>query len=154
MLRAFPGNHAVAEAEATRSTVQTTAAARPVLMRCRVRLAPDQMERAPRTGRASARALVVRGAVASLPAFLSGSFLATSCRPPAAPFAVLSPPVGRSRRHRSYRRFRRASSCRTRPQTLALRSGRASLHCAPGRARSLRRGCGVWRHSSAFGDLF
>mgnify|MGYP005851056949 CR=1 FL=1 len=80
------------------------------------------MEKRPRRHRAVARALVVRGAVASLPAFLSGSFLATSCRPPAAPFAVLEPPVGRSRRHRSCRRFRRASSCRTRPQTSPFRS--------------------------------
>ena len=34
---------------------------------------------------------VVRTAVASLPAFLSGSFLATSCRPPATPFALSEP---------------------------------------------------------------
>lgn len=52
------------------------------------------------------------------------------------------------------RRFRRSSSCRTRPQTLPLHCARSSLHCVAGRARSLRRGCGVWRHSCAFGDCF
>lgn len=64
-------------------------------------------------------------------------------RPSAAP--AVTAPVGR---------FRRSSSCRTRPQTLPLHCARSSLHCVAGRARSLRRGCGVWRHSCAFGDCF
>ena len=55
-----PSPNAVAEPTATQAVLQTTAAARPVLMRCLVRLAPDQKERAPRMGRASARALVGR----------------------------------------------------------------------------------------------
>lgn len=66
-----------------------------------VRLSPVKGKR-PRRHRAVARALVVRGAFRVGVAFLSGSFVATSCRPsPPLHFVVLEPPVGRSRRHRS-----------------------------------------------------
>lgn len=93
-------------------------------------MSPVQQKR-PRRHRAVARAVVVRGAFRVGVAFLSASFLGTSCRPsPPLHFAVLEPPVGRSRRHRSCRRFRRASSYRTRPQTLPLHCARASLHIA------------------------
>jgi len=92
---------------------QSTAAARPVLTRCRVRLAP--MKRSGHLARAvpplarwwfvgrslgfrplirfahpfgaALRAVYVRSFVAPI---LSASFLATSCRPPAAPFVVLA----------------------------------------------------------------
>lgn len=87
----------VAEVDPTRAQEQTTAAARPVLLRCRVRLAP--VERSGHLARVvpplarwwfGTRSLGV-------PAFLSAFLVApsirtqlgTSCRPPAAPFAVL-----------------------------------------------------------------
>lgn len=73
---------------------------------------------------------------------LGGSFLATSLRPPAAPFAVLEPPVGRP--SAALAAALAAASRQTRPQTLPLHCARASLHCVAGRALPQRRECAGW----------
>lgn len=86
----------------------------------------------PRRSRAVARALVVRGAFRVGVAFLSGSFLATSCRPsPPLHFAVLEPGVGCSRCRQSRQ---------TQPQTSPLRS---SFLLTPFRGALVRCGVGV-----------
>lgn len=58
---------------------------------------PDQMNGAPARVAPSLARWWFSGRSLGVPALLSGSFLATSCRPPATPFVVLEPPVGRSR---------------------------------------------------------
>lgn len=96
-----------------------------------VRLSPIEKVR-PRRIRAVARAVVMRGAFRVGGAFLSGSFLATSCRPsPPLHFAVLEPGVGCSRCRQSRQ---------TQPQTSPLRS---SFLLTPFRGALVRCGVGV-----------
>jgi hypothetical protein len=112
-------------------------------MRCRVRLCRSR-ERAPRTGRARPRAVVVRGAVAGLPAFLSGSFprhivqaSSRSLRGVGAGRRLLPLPLRRQ----------------TQPQTPSFRSS-CLLTALRGALVTLRRGWAERRRSSAFGDCF
>ena len=152
---------AVAETTATQAVLQSTAAARAVLMRCRLRLRGTKGMGTSHGSRLRSRAggswggrwacglperLVPRHIVQNFSHSLRRVGTARRPLPPSpAPKVVfvVPPHAGRGRRPLRFVPYLVAASIRAQ-----------LLHSAPARARTLRRGCGVRRRSSAFGECF